>query len=117
MDIFKRLQWFVSTIQQENKPNNQKDTEIEMKKEDLQFLNKMEKIYGKGDPDLPGDAKSDNTEKSILGHHSIELSVRVEMSKYEETKTLRQSEEADELLLDVATFYTTVSFASTNHST
>jgi len=102
-------------IQQENKPNNQKDTEIEIQEdEDLQFLNEIEKIYGKGDPDLPGDARSDNTEKSILGHHSIELSVRVEMSKYEETNTLRQSEEADELLLDVATFYTTVSFASTN---
>jgi len=103
-------------IQQENKPNNQKDTEIEIQEYDrLQenYLKEIEKIYGKGDPDLPGDVRSDNTEKSILGHHSIWLSVRVEMSKYEETNTLRQTEEADELLLDVATFYTTVSFAST----
>jgi hypothetical protein len=110
-------------IQQENKSNTESIAEIEERirnefeqyynEKTSQYLNEIENVDGKGDPDLPADAKTDNKEKSILGHHDVKLGVSVEMSKYEETNTLRQSEEADELLLDVATFYTTVSFAST----
>lgn len=110
-------------IQQENKPNTESIAEIEERirnefeqyynEKTSQYLNEIENVDGKGDPDLSADAKTDNKEKSILGHHDVKLGVSVEMSKYEETNTLRQSEEADELLLDVATFYTTVSFAST----
>ena len=110
-------------IQQENKPNTESIAEIEERirnefeqyynEKTSQYLNEIENVDGKEDPDLPADAKTDNKEKSILGHHDVKLGVSVEMSKYEETNTLRQSEEADELLLDVATFYTTVSFAST----
>ncbi len=49
--------------------------------------------------------------KSILGYHEVELKVKANMSKYVEVNTSVE-ETHDELLLEVATFFTTVSFAS-----
>lgn len=54
------------------------------------------------------------SQKSVLGFHKVQLRVEVKMSRYVETNSVRESDDADELLLDVATFYTTVSFASTS---
>ena len=93
-------------IQQESKPVNNQDTKIEFQKdEDLQFLTEIENKYGKVDTDLLADAKTENTEKSILGYHSVEL--RCNGGKDYENRG------DDETLLDVAAFYTTVSSAST----
>ena len=48
---------------------------------------------------------------SVLGHHPVELEVEAKMSRYVPCNQVSE-QEYDELLLEVADFYTSVSFAS-----